>query len=366
MLRIDRTQRGAALERHLTGDTRPTTARPREGIPPVEFLDADGKVIDRAASDAGAQEAMKYAAACRRVGKRTRGRKAEPVVQFLIAGMPRFGDDAGWKSMNGDVRVPPVRLKLGCSRQYHRAALDWLLKCAGPGSRLVRAVIHNDEAAPHMHVQIIAADEQQRLGWNRIRGGFASAAVGRGEHARGLAEMQDRFHAEVASVFRLERGGDVSGAARTAKGRRHEAVDRERGLELRLDEERAAREGPPAPGGGPAAPGGGADPRAATGEAPGRPRAGAVNLLPGKCVESVFYAPPSSGGGVDLTRVSLATGADDPSPPDPVFAAPLCSSAASALVAWAADGAAVQGEAVDRHQQRGVRAGRRRRETAPT
>ena len=185
---------------------------------------------------------MLYAAACRRVGKRTRGRKAEPVVQFLVAGMPRFGDDESWQTMNNGQPVAE-RLRVGLSEQYHRKALQWLLKCAGPGARLVRAVIHNDEAASHMHVQIVAADSDKRLGWNRIRSGFASAAVGRGEHARGLSEMQDRFSAEVASVYLLQRGGEPSGAARTAKGRRHEAVDRQRGLKLRLDEERAAREG---------------------------------------------------------------------------------------------------------------------------
>ena len=245
VLRIDRTQRGPGLERHLTGDSRPKTARPRDGIPPVEFHGASSApftntvgpvvLIDRAESDAGAKEAMKHAAACRRAGKRVRGRKAEPVVQFLIAGLPRFGDDDAWFEVTG--KRLKVHEKRNYCRRYHQRALDWLMKCAGPGSRLVRAVSHYDEAAPHLHVQLVAADAEDRIGWNRIRGQFATSPIGRGEHARGLSEMQDQYQLHVAQGFNLARG-EVSGAA----GRKHEPIDRDRGFELRLDEERAARE----------------------------------------------------------------------------------------------------------------------------
>ena len=246
VLRIDRTQRGPALERHLTGDSRPKTARPRDGISPVEFhapskapfenVVGPAVIVDRAESDAGAKEAMKHAAACRRAGKRVRGRKAEPIVQFLIAGLPRLGDEDAWFELAQGKRLK-VHEKRNYCRLYHQRALEWLIKCAGPGSRLVRAVSHYDEAAPHMHVQLVAADADDRLGWNRIRGGFATSPVGRGEHARGLSEMQDEFQLHVAKGFYLARGEASVGA-----GRKHEPIDRDRGLELRLDEERAARE----------------------------------------------------------------------------------------------------------------------------
>ena len=49
--------------------------------------------------------------------------------------------------------------------------------------------------------------------------------------------MQDRFHAEVTEKYGMERG-EASGAA----GRKHEPVDRDKGLRLRLDEERGRAE----------------------------------------------------------------------------------------------------------------------------
>ena len=191
-------------------------------------------------SDDLAAEAAKYVASCRRVGKRTRGRKAEAVTSFLVAGLPRFDDEAAWRKALGGVLgvgtgsrpelTPADQLYL--VQTFTRSALTWILRNAGEGSRLVRCAIHCDEASPHAHISIVCADPQKRLGWNRIRSGFARSPVGRGEHDRGLRELQDRFHAEVTKKYGMERG-QPTGVA----GRKHEPIDRDKGLRSRLDEE---------------------------------------------------------------------------------------------------------------------------------
>ena len=245
VLRVDVRQRGAALDRHVKGDTRPKTARPRDGSPPIVFLNDELGQVTREQSDEIARDAMAHVAKCRRAGKRTRGRKAEPVVSFLVAGMPKFGDSEGRERLVSHVygakEVRYIDVDEGSrvlADAYHQSALNWILKNMGPGSRLVRAAVHMDEAAPHMHVLIAAADEQGRLGWNRIRSRFASSPVGRHENARGLREMQTRFNAEVAAKYGMARG-DSGGEA----PRRREEIDREKGLELRLDEERQRADG---------------------------------------------------------------------------------------------------------------------------
>ena len=52
---------------------------------------------------------------------------------------------------------------------FTQSALTWILQQAGSGSRLVRCAVHCDEASPHVHIAIVCADEDRRLGWNRVR-----------------------------------------------------------------------------------------------------------------------------------------------------------------------------------------------------
>ena len=124
--------------------------------------------------------------------------------------------------------------------EYTTAALRFILDRAGPGTMLVRCGIHQDEAAPHAHAFLVLADTDGRLGWNRVGQAFgvdkgalvperrSEKALGRHELGRAL---QTQFHRDVASRFGLERGGEGGTSKRTE-------VDREKGLALRIEEER--------------------------------------------------------------------------------------------------------------------------------
>ena len=123
---------------------------------------------------------------------------------------------------------------------YTTAALRFILDRAGPGTMLIRCGIHQDEAAPHAHAFLVLADTDGRLGWNRVGQAFgvdkgapvperrSVKALGRHELGRAL---QTQFHRDVASRFGLERGGEGGTSKRTE-------VDREKGLALRIKEER--------------------------------------------------------------------------------------------------------------------------------
>ena len=113
-------------------------------------------------------------------------------------------------------------------RAWSKDCVKWLVDRAGPGSRLAHCALHQDEGAPHLHATLIVADEQGRLGWNRVRNRFTVE----GKTGKLLMSgLQDNFHETVGQKHRLERG-------EVGSGREHAPVDRELGIRIRVEEER--------------------------------------------------------------------------------------------------------------------------------
>ena len=86
-----------------------------------------------------------------------------------------------------------------------------------------------------MHVLVVVADHRGRLGWNRVRERFADD--GSGKKLRGpqlMSAMQDRFYEDVASRFGLQRGSNSGGDGSASK---RQPIDREKGIQARIDEE---------------------------------------------------------------------------------------------------------------------------------
>ena len=260
---------GGALGLHVDGIKRPETAEPREGLEPVVLIDEHGRSWRQYASDDLTEElgakptaeqidtrahalhgarldaAEAYLEQCREIGSRTRGPKTKkPIAGFLIAGLPRYGARNVWSQWIPDAETMQLdKLRTEQARvtlEYTTAALRFILDRAGPGTMLVRCGIHQDEAAPHAHAFLVLADTDGRLGWNRVGQAFgvdkgalvpkrrSEKALGRHELGRAL---QTQFHRDVASEFGLERGGEGGTSKRTE-------VDREKGLALRIEEER--------------------------------------------------------------------------------------------------------------------------------
>ena len=250
---------GGNLGKHIDGGRRPETAMPRNinGVilKPVVLLGADGKEITDEEAVTRRDEAASYIQECRskkhqvrRKGKEVvesvRGPKAAPCMSILAAGPPRYGDDDAWDQNK--------------VRAWATDTVKWVLRRAGKGARLAHCALHQDEAAPHLHVELVVADERGRLGWNRIRDRFGEEWQTSGEQAEEqdrkeerewarkplpriqkgrlqgpalMSAMQTNYYRDVAHLHGLERGEIGSTAV-------HAPVDRAKGLELRVGEER--------------------------------------------------------------------------------------------------------------------------------
>ena len=242
---------GGPLGKHINGVTRPESAAPRKvsptqllGIPqvcegremlqvrvptkprsrndqrgavddikPVVLLDEEGREINAEAAAERTRVAQAYAKKCRR--NKSRGRQPQAATTWVFAGPPRYDGKKGtpWSSL----RV----------RYWAADCVKWLMKNAGPGSRLGECALHQDEGAPHLHATVVVADERGRLGWNRVRNRFTV----KGKTGQLLMSgLQDNFHAEVGRRFFLERG-------EVGSNREHAPVDRELGIRIRVEEE---------------------------------------------------------------------------------------------------------------------------------
>ena len=200
--------------RHYLGDTRPETSVQREGRPKVQPLDEDGNAITREAANKMLDAAKVRHSQCLAAGKRKprRGPKAAGWVDWMIAG-------PSWDT--GDDGI----------RDWVRDSVAWVSAGMGPGSRIGVVSLHLDEAEPHLHILAVAADEQDRLGWNGVRDGFNRT----GKKLTGrylMTAMQDGYHAIVGRKHGLERGERGSKAT-------HRAIDRTLGLQARLDQQAA-------------------------------------------------------------------------------------------------------------------------------
>ena len=266
---------GGNLGKHIDGGRRPETAMPRNinGVilKPVVLLGADGEEITDEEAVTRRDEAASYIQECRskkhqvrRKGKEVvesvRGPKAAPCMSILAAGPPRYGDDDAWDQNK--------------VRAWATDTVKWVLRRAGKGARLAHCALHQDEAAPHLHVELVVADERGRLGWNRIRDRFGEEWQTSGEEAEEqdwkeecewarkhggpprltvrsrsappplpriqkgrlqgpalMSAMQTNYYRDVAHLHGLGRGEIGSTAV-------HAPVDRAKGLELRVGEER--------------------------------------------------------------------------------------------------------------------------------
>ena len=183
---------GGALGKHIDGDgKRPETAAPRvlvgadgveEKLKPVVLLDDEGEEIDLAAAKTRTTEAQKYMQKCRR--KKTRGRQPMGGSTWVFAGPPRYDSEDAWSSTE--------------VRSWAADCTKWLKKRSGKGSRIAHCALHQDEAAPHLHVTVIVADEQGRLGWNRIRKNFG--VEGKTSGVLLMSGLQDNFHAAAPAA----------------------------------------------------------------------------------------------------------------------------------------------------------------------
>ena len=134
---------------------------------------------------------------------------------WVFAGPPRYDSEDAWSSAE--------------VRSWAADCTKWLKKRSGKGSRIAHCALHQDEAAPHLHVTVIVADEQGRLGWNRIRKNFG--VEGKTSGVLLMSGLQDNFSAAVGSKHGLDRG-------EVGSNREHAPVDRARGVKIRVEEER--------------------------------------------------------------------------------------------------------------------------------
>ena len=214
---------GGGLGKHIDGETRPESAAPREldveggekvALEPVVLLDGEGEQIDQETAKERVGAAQGYMRECRR--KKTRGRQPMGATTWVFAGPPRY---------DGEKEPPWSAEKV---RAWSKDCVEWLVDRAGPGSRLAHCALHQDEGAPHLHATLIVADEQGRLGWNRVRNRFTV----KGKTGQLLMSgLQDNFHEAVGRKHELERG-------EVGSTREHAPVDRELGIRIRVEEER--------------------------------------------------------------------------------------------------------------------------------
>ena len=154
------------LVRHLIGVDRPETSLPREGMPPVVLFDANGTIIRLGQAEEQYQEAKDHLKKLIDEQAKRRGRKSHGVVNILVAGLD-------WeRDKHGDVvkHVSPT------IHQWARESIAFFRKRLGSQSRIAVASIHLDEKSPHLHLLLVCANEQRRLGWGNVRNALAGIA----------------------------------------------------------------------------------------------------------------------------------------------------------------------------------------------
>ena len=222
-----------------------TAEGPRAGTAPVHLVDeVEGTRLALEAIDADRRE---------RAGKR--GRPPSGVYDVLFSGPARYDGSNG---------KPLSRRK---ERKWADACVEWVREHA-PQAVIANAVLHRDEASPHVHLTLIplegAAVEGGALAldWKAVRARLAGGepraklkvkgldkaernrlhAADRKAMKNDMVLLQDSFHAEVSAKYGIER--EAGGA-----GRRGQGVDRRIAAELeaaaatkRAEEARAAAE----------------------------------------------------------------------------------------------------------------------------
>lgn len=144
-------------------------------------------------------------------GKKTR-KDAVTMIDTLFSASREFFDLPPYDENNREEYLTALRDKLAgmtpeerqayfdsCNK-YFEECLDFYVKefCQGDRSRVISAVVHYDEATPHLHVTsvpILTTETGDRLNAKVIMGGVSD-----------YRHHQDRFFSEVSSRYGLERG----------------------------------------------------------------------------------------------------------------------------------------------------------------
>ena len=246
-IQVVRFELRAALDKplydHVRGLTRPPTAYGLDDDPVPENETDEQRTERREAQLAklvkaglliplggvGLERARKIITEHRAKNKNRRGRKANPILDGLIAGPHPRGSSEEWTRERVE--------------QWGRKSLDWVKQRVGPGMVIVEAAIHLDETSPHLQFLAIPI-EGGKLSWKAARDAaakriLAERAPESGRKSRGFRDayrtLQDDYHAQVGAGYGLARGEIGSEATHTSidrtKAAEHRAVLAERRAE---------------------------------------------------------------------------------------------------------------------------------------
>ena len=240
----DRSALGSGgLARHKRTVTRDqhTTEGPRAGTPAVHLVD----------EVEGTREALAFLEEDRRRRAGKRGRPPSGVYNALFTGPARYD------GLNG----PPLTLEQELA--WAEQCLAWLRERA-PDAIIAAAILHRDEASPHLHVTLIPRYqppekgkelEPARLDWRAVRAQLAGRPVRPKIKTAGLSKTdirkvraKDKKEAQADMVALLDSVHDQVMApygiarAQTGEGKRRVAVDRRIAAELEAQAAEAAAE----------------------------------------------------------------------------------------------------------------------------
>ena len=148
--------------------------------------------------------------------KPRRGRPAKHAVDMVFAGPPRYADESRW---DGE------RIKA-----WAEDTIRWVER-AFPTATIAIAALHQDEAAPHVHLTLVP-EIDGRLSWREC----VQRAVG----ARDYQKAQDAYHHAVAERHGLDRGERLDRARQKKPTREHRPLSLEAGRRLAAKEHERA------------------------------------------------------------------------------------------------------------------------------
>ena len=238
----DRSALTGGLAHHNAGAHRP------EGYThPRPELDA---VLDLLAGTPAGNSAQRTKEAISFLETARKHHKAQPCVELLVTGPPRYEPDPTWEADSPEYRTWQADREYWTTDRIHKWANDHIAFLEGmlPSARLFSAHLHQDETSPHCHLAFIPSDESDYVSWRPL----SAAAVGekppkdkndKFQAAKIMSAWQDRYHEAVADKYGLERG--ERGSTRrheplTDKKRRKAMKDRIAGEILQAERKKAA------------------------------------------------------------------------------------------------------------------------------
>ena len=192
------------LTRHIVGDQRYPTAFERPGLKGTTSLGIDGAPVSRP------EEAMQFQTGEAKLGNLKKQRKAQKLRGRRSSGVLEIV--CGGPDSNTD----------------YQERLAWAGECVrfvgrrfGSNSHVAVASLHNDENTAHVHMLVVVAGRNGRLGWSNVRDDVAGVRTK--NCVENMSAVQDRFYEEVSSQFGIKRG--VKGS-----GKKNQDIDRAKAL----------------------------------------------------------------------------------------------------------------------------------------